>query len=91
MCAALSPAYWYNEHLVFDQVVNGDKRAVTFYLDWGTYEGESIKYAGYMKDNVQRIGYNIHWNIWNEGHSWGSWRAHIDEALVYFFGIERRH
>jgi hypothetical protein len=25
------------------------------------------------------------WNEWHEGHSWGSWRAHLDNALEFFF------
>jgi len=24
----------------------------------------------------------------NEGHSWGNWRALIDEPLIYFFGTK---
>jgi enterochelin esterase-like enzyme len=26
----------------------------------------------------------------NEGHSWGNWRAHIDDMLVFFWGEEAK-
>ena len=27
------------------------------------------------------------WMEWHEGHSWGSWRAHLDDALEFFFPV----
>jgi hypothetical protein len=38
-----------------------------------------------MRDSLIADGYEIEWNEWPEGHSWGSWRAHLDNALTYFF------
>jgi enterochelin esterase family protein len=41
--------------------------------------------ARLFKDGLANKGYDLVWNEWHEGHSWGSWRAHLDNALEYFF------
>jgi hypothetical protein len=42
-----------------------------------------------MVHNFRQIletkGYNYLFYEWHEGHSWGNWRAHIDNALQFFF------
>ena len=56
-----------------------------FYLDWGSYEPEISSAGIKMKDGLAERGYQLRWNEWHEGHSWGSWRAHLDIALKYFY------
>ncbi|MBC8043114.1 MAG: T9SS type A sorting domain-containing protein [Rhizobacter sp.] len=34
---------------------------------------------------LQQKGYPYKYKEWNDGHSWGNWREHIDESLEYFF------
>ena len=41
-----------------------------------------------MKDNLVAQGYNPVWHQWNEGHTCGNWRSHLDLALEYFFPVE---
>jgi len=43
-----------------------------------------------MKDVLEMKGYNIMYREFNEGHSWGNWRAHIDDMLVFFWGEEAK-
>ncbi len=38
-----------------------------------------------MVNALETKGYELEWNEWFEGHSWGSWRAHLDNMLMYFF------
>ena len=40
-----------------------------------------------MKAVMEDKGYPLEYIEVNEGHSWGNWRALIEEPLVYFFGI----
>ena len=72
---------------VFNSVLNGPQKDIDWYLDWGTYEYEpSITVnARSMRDTLISKNYDIMWNEWHEGTSWGSWRAHLDIALEYFF------
>ncbi|MGH7496544.1 MAG: alpha/beta hydrolase-fold protein [bacterium] len=85
LCGAFSPSYWANSMRVFDQVSNGPQKDIRFYIDWGTYEAIIMNDARAMRDNLVALGYNLTWNEWHEAHSFGSWRAHIDNALEYFF------
>lgn len=85
LCAPYSPSYWAKGMEVFHQVVNGPKKDTKFYLDWGTYETIIMVNARAMRDNLTALGYDVTWNEWHEAHSFGSWRAHIDNALEYFF------
>ncbi len=82
LSAPMSPSYW---NAVLDSVLNGPKKPVKFYLDWGTYESSIRPGASSMRDHLVAEGYDIEWREWHEGHSWGSWRAHLDIALEYFF------
>jgi len=57
-----------------------------FYLDVGTYD---IPVCLHLMDNLVNIletrGFVYVYKHYPEGHSWGSWRAHIDEGLEMFF------
>ncbi len=85
LSAPYSPAYWVNSRVVFNSVVNGPQKDVKFYLDWGTYEQSIMTDGRLMRDFLTGAGYETAWNEWYEGHSWGSWRAHLDNMLEYFF------
>ena len=66
------------------------------YLDLGTYDIPIlIPMVRNFVSILERRNYNHLFREYNEGHSWGSWRAHIDNALSYFFGsllaIEDKH
>jgi enterochelin esterase-like enzyme len=39
-----------------------------------------------LKSILDTKGYPLLYKEVNEGHSWGNWRALIDEPLIYFFG-----
>lgn len=85
LCAPYSPSYWAKGMEVYNQVVHGPKKDIKFYLDWGTYEPVITINARAMRDELTNLGYELSWNEWHEAHSFGSWRAHIDNALEYFF------
>ena len=85
LAAPYSPSYWANNRVVYNSVVNGPVKPVRFYLDWGTYEPSIMQDGRLMRNYLQNAGYQMIWNEWHEGHSWGSWRAHLDNALEFFF------
>jgi enterochelin esterase family protein len=85
LCGPYSPSYWAKGMEVFNHVVNGPKKDIKFYLDWGTYETGIAVNARPMRDKLLAMGHAVNWNEWHEAHSFGSWRAHIDNALEYFF------
>ena len=80
-----SPAYWPNGMEIFNIVANGPEKNIRFYMDWGTYEPSILNDGRALRDILIGKNYKIHWEEWHEGHSWGSWRAHLDIALEYFF------
>ena len=85
LSAPISPSYWAKEMEVYNMVVNGPKKEIKFYIDWGRYEIGIMQDSRTLRDELISKGYEVSWNEWNEGHSWGSWRAHLDNVLEYFF------
>jgi enterochelin esterase family protein len=55
------------------------------YMSTGTIFDTQEK-ARQMRDILTEKNYPLLYKEVNEGHSWGNWRALIDEPLVYFFG-----
>lgn len=57
-----------------------------FYLDVGTYD---IPVCLQLMDNLVKIlenrGFAYRYKKYPEGHSWGSWRSHVNNALEMFF------
>ena len=52
---------------------------------WGSYEGVIQENMSKLKDSLLFDGYDVHGLELPEGHSWGLWRATIDEIIPYFF------
>ncbi len=64
----------------------GPKLDLKFYLDLGTYDiSVLIPLVRNLKNILDDRGYEMQYHEFHEGHSWGNWRAHIDNALEMFF------
>lgn len=87
LCGPISPSYWVEDRRVLNEVLDGEHRDISFYIDWGTYEPSIAETGRVMKDSLIGKGYDVVWNEWYEGHSWGNWRAHLDNMLIAFFGV----
>lgn len=62
------------------------KLNLKLYLDMGTYDlSILIARINGLLPILRAKGYPIQYVEWHEGHSWGNWRAHLDNALEYFF------
>lgn len=65
---------------------DGPLLPLRLYLDLGTYDiAVLIPMVRGFVPILQSKGYDYLYREFNEGHSWGNWRAHIDDALVFFF------
>jgi enterochelin esterase family protein len=66
-------------------VSSAPRKPVDAYLDCGTFE-KLLDSNRAMHEALYAKGYRVGYKEYNEGHSWGNWRAHIDEALTFFWG-----
>ncbi|MCF7808392.1 MAG: hypothetical protein K9M49_02620 [Candidatus Marinimicrobia bacterium] len=93
-CGAYSPAIWLGD--LIGDYQNSPKQDTKIYMDAGTYE-QSIHAASMdLKQILDSKDWDYKWKVWHEGHSWGAWRAHLDESLTYFWpmhttGIDERY
>ena len=61
--------------------------ALRVYVCHGTYDfiGEIQRSAAMLRSTLRAQGYDHLYEEYPEGHSYGLWRAHIDDALKMFF------
>lgn len=84
LCGLHSAAFQLNGYEAFNLVVNGEYRDISWAMVWGTYEGLYPNLREF-RDFLVANAYQLHWQELPEGHSWGLWRATIDELLTAFF------
>jgi predicted peptidase len=71
-----------------DSYENGPLQPLRIYADVGTYEVPYYSDMTSLRAILQMKRYTYQYNEWHDGHSWGNWRAHLDNALRFFFAIE---
>ena len=77
-----SPAF---DQTIVDGYAAEDLLPIKIYMSTGTiYDTQDRAFA--LKAVLDNKGYPYQYKEVNEGHSWGNWRALIDEPLIYFFG-----
>lgn len=65
---------------------NSPKLNLKVYLDIGKYDiAMLIPLVRNLKSILESKSYDLYYREYNEGHSWGFWRAHIDDYLKFFF------
>lgn len=69
---------------IFDLYRDEPVRDTRIHMTWGTINDVGPA-AAEMAGVMESKGYQLETVVVNEGHSWGAWRALIDDALVYFF------
>lgn len=83
LIAIQSPAFWIYPDIV-DLYRNANKQDLKIYMDTGNiYDTEAM--ARNMQSVLNEKAYTLHYNEYSEGHSWGNWRARIDDVFLYFF------
>jgi enterochelin esterase family protein len=86
-CGSQSGAFAIAEGKLLKMAGEAPGRPVDFYLDCGTF-GDLIDENRQMNVILTEKGYNLKYLEFNEGHSWGNWRAHLDDMLGFFWGKE---
>ena len=88
----------FNKDSLIKLINDSDLKPINIYMDVGTYEhsvganflpeSERDFLAGNrrMKKVLEEKGYNFKYAEYHEGHTWGNWRRHLIDALIYFFG-----
>jgi enterochelin esterase family protein len=84
-CGSQSGAFGVNDMALIQRVLNEPAKGVDIYLDCGTF-GDLTDENRAMVDALKRKKYDYVYTEFNEGHSWGNWRAHIDDMLIFFWG-----
>lgn len=93
-CGAYSSAIWFGD--IIDQYDASQVLPVRIYMDAGTYEPSIYSSSVTLKGILEDAQWDFQWRSWHEGHSWGAWRAHLDDALLHFWpmvtsGIDERY
>jgi len=77
-----SPAFWYNP-AIFDLWQTSAQQDLTIYMSSGVIN-DTEEAARQMRSIMESKGYPLQYKEVNEGHSWGNWRALLDEALSLY-------
>ncbi len=71
---------------IYETFRDGPALPLRLYLDLGTYDiPVLLSLVRNFIPVLRNRGYDHLYQEHHEGHSWGNWRAHIDDALEYFF------
>lgn len=81
-----SPDFSFQDEALLDLYDAAPVLDLDIFMTWGTFHD-----MGDVTLRFQAIldtkGYQYSHRIVNEGHSWGSWRAQLDDILIGFWGI----
>ena len=83
-----SGAFWPNNHEMTNVITSAPAVDIKIASIWGTYEADIAYDMNIVKNYLLENNYDFIWEELPEGHSWGLWRAHIDNLLIFFFPKE---
>jgi enterochelin esterase-like enzyme len=86
-CGSQSGAFGLEGGILFDKMEKLPTEPIDFYIDTGVI-GDLDEDNRRMRDILEMKGYNLMYQEFDEGHSWGNWRAHLDDMLIFFWGKE---
>lgn len=71
---------------ITDTLLANPDLELQFYVDWGTYDIPVLIPLGEnLVQILQNQGFEHFNQVHHDGHSWGNWRAHLDEALIFLY------
>lgn len=84
-CGLHSGAFQTFNFATNDLVMDGVKRDIRVASIWGSFEYGLFDNMRIVKDYLEEQDYDLIWKELPEGHSWGLWRATLDDMLIFFF------
>ncbi len=81
-----SPAFWFKPE-IYALCDNPDNPPIKIAMTSGLIN-DSHEGTRKMKDILDRTTCTYQYMEVNEGHSWGNWKALLDEILIFFFGSD---
>lgn len=87
LIAIQSPALWVATEVI-DSYATGEMLPLKIFMSTGTISDDTEN-TRHLREVLQSKGYPLHYIEVSEGHSWGNWRALLDDLLIYFFGPDR--
>lgn len=85
LCASQSGAFWIEDARILNLIRDEKPTNLRVYMDWGSYEPAIPAISVRIADLLKSGGNEVESRVWHEGHSWGSWRAHLDDLLSFLF------
>lgn len=83
LIGAVSP---FVQQSVFDTLSAHADLGLRVHADIGTYDiAELIPLTNQLVQTLESQSYPYQFLIVNDGHSWGNWRGHLDDALIYLY------
>jgi len=71
---------------ISDSLTANADLGLKFYVDIGTYDiNVLIPLTENLVEILESQNYPLFHQVHHDGHSWGNWRAHFDEALEYLY------
>jgi enterochelin esterase-like enzyme len=86
MLAINSPAFWAGP-IVYTQFQENERLSLNIFMTTGC-PWDICADAQQMRAILEEREYPLRYIEVHEGHSWGNWRALLDDMLIYFFGVE---
>ena len=84
LCGLHSAAFQPNNYEALVLITSGPVKDIKWSSIWGTYESLFTTMRSF-RDFLIGNSYQLDWLERPEGHSWGLWRATLDNMLEYFF------
>ncbi len=78
-----SPAIWPNNFEAGWLAVGANTDTIKQAMVWGSLEGGLHQDILFYTDTLLFLGFDVYSQFQPEGHSWGLWRATLDDLLIY--------
>ena len=81
-----SAAFIYNNWETYNLIVSGEKKEIRWAAIWGSYDLPWLfPNMRQFRDELIDKGYSFYWRELHEGHSFGMFKATVDDLLIHFF------
>ncbi|MCB9057787.1 MAG: hypothetical protein H6627_04425 [Calditrichae bacterium] len=77
-----SGAIWVDSLRILDELKNADFSNVKLYYSYGSFENQDSVHHR-LNTFLTKKSARFSWDLFHEGHAWGSWKGHLDNALIY--------